>query len=362
MFCQKCGKEIVEDTKFCPNCGAEIGTSGTNMVNDGLTKKEKPAKKIKRIWEAVVGIAVIIFLIMTISGKFDNAASKITNGAYGKGSNADIYYDKETGKTLEKTKDGNYVEADGNKKETSNKITELSNYANYSEEELVEEFGYDKNEFGLYPNDSSINFMCIDGKVYSVILNKNHENDINYTLFGISIGSKASEAFDKLSPNFDFVISDTIDTGKRDIYKNKDTGYSLAIDYGSDLVVNGISYVLETSMEEESNVISDEDNVVVGSSTLYGSYVFDNGSSAISYAEIGEDRTIFIDCWGYGDHEIIYFSGVLEENDDGTYYAECEDFGALINVAVVGNGLNITVFDSDNPDMYNIEGSYIRAE
>jgi predicted ATP-dependent serine protease len=33
MFCQNCGKEIQERVKFCPSCGAEVGSVNSEVEN-----------------------------------------------------------------------------------------------------------------------------------------------------------------------------------------------------------------------------------------------------------------------------------------------------------------------------------------
>ena len=38
MFCKNCGKEISEDTRFCPVCGAE--QNGTTVENNASTQEE----------------------------------------------------------------------------------------------------------------------------------------------------------------------------------------------------------------------------------------------------------------------------------------------------------------------------------
>ena len=62
MYCRKCGRELSEDTKFCPKCGTsiEVTEKKNEIVKNGDT--EKPKLKLGLI----VGILVLIALIVCI--------------------------------------------------------------------------------------------------------------------------------------------------------------------------------------------------------------------------------------------------------------------------------------------------------
>lgn len=66
---------------------------------------------LKGIFTNLIGPGL---LAAGFAGKFDDLATKITNGAYGKGSDGDIIEDKNTGKRIHKDDDGNWVDEDGN--------------------------------------------------------------------------------------------------------------------------------------------------------------------------------------------------------------------------------------------------------
>lgn len=66
---------------------------------------------LKSILANVVGPALFG---AAITGKFDEAFSKITKGAYGDGSKGDITYDKNTGEQLTKDENGNWIDSNGN--------------------------------------------------------------------------------------------------------------------------------------------------------------------------------------------------------------------------------------------------------
>lgn len=124
--------------------------------------------------------------------------------------------------------------------------SELSEYVNYSEEELIKALNVEKNDMGMYPNADQINFTCIDGKVGAIMINQRHKNDDKYTLFGIALGDNEANVDDKLSSQFEYLDSTSSDGGKQKLYKNIKTGYGLQIDYDSDSTVTGIGYALES--------------------------------------------------------------------------------------------------------------------
>ena len=59
-FCTKCGSELHEEAVFCANCGASIGTVQKEGVHARPTKQNKKHKKTFTI----VGSAVVLFLII----------------------------------------------------------------------------------------------------------------------------------------------------------------------------------------------------------------------------------------------------------------------------------------------------------
>lgn len=66
---------------------------------------------IKSVFTNIIAPAL---LIGGFAGLFDNAAKKITDGAFGEGSDADIHYNENTGEELTLNENGDYVDSQGN--------------------------------------------------------------------------------------------------------------------------------------------------------------------------------------------------------------------------------------------------------
>lgn len=56
MFCTKCGKEISDDTKFCPQCGTPVASDPLNTVP---AAEKKPAK----VWTVFSVIGKILGIV-----------------------------------------------------------------------------------------------------------------------------------------------------------------------------------------------------------------------------------------------------------------------------------------------------------
>lgn len=82
-----------------------------------------------------IGINVVgpALLAMATAGKFDSFFTKITNGAYGSGSKNDINYNYETGETVTKDANGNYVDANGNIVDASKVKTRAGDVSSFSD-------------------------------------------------------------------------------------------------------------------------------------------------------------------------------------------------------------------------------------
>ena len=85
MYCMKCGKEIDNDTKFCPFCGSAQGQAAqmqTRSVKPAAARKSNPTMKILLSMVAIFFVALILFLTFAAkrmktgeSGQEDMAAS-----------------------------------------------------------------------------------------------------------------------------------------------------------------------------------------------------------------------------------------------------------------------------------------------
>ncbi len=201
MFCKNCGAPLDEKDSFCQKCGAKT---------DGAPKKKKTGA-VKWILIAA-GILLAVFAAAVLFMEEDAGSTSSSEPAGSAGKQA---------------------------------YTELSGYAALTEEELLEELGFEKTESGCYPNDDNINFMCNWGKVYLIRLDTAHDEDSGYSLFGIRLGDDAEDARDILSSDFELTDTRQTDTEQSDVYVENSTGYGLVIDYDADFQIIRISYVME---------------------------------------------------------------------------------------------------------------------
>ena len=69
MYCRKCGKELEEDWKICPNCGTPIYDSGEEKDNiKGQSEAEKrPDRKIWKKWQFWMFITLFVVIISAIA-------------------------------------------------------------------------------------------------------------------------------------------------------------------------------------------------------------------------------------------------------------------------------------------------------
>ena len=61
MYCPECGREVIDDSVFCENCGYKLTVEKYGKVDEAVNptaKNDKPAKK--RTWIAVVGIIIVL--------------------------------------------------------------------------------------------------------------------------------------------------------------------------------------------------------------------------------------------------------------------------------------------------------------
>ena len=191
MFCPNCGKEV--QGKFCVNCGTEIpdisngATSPTNGKRPNVNVNNTPnAKKrgigLKGILSGIGSVAVIVLLIAALTGKFDKAAHEMSGGAYGGG---------ETTKTTAQTKNS------GN-----GKLSDLYDVRLLSEDELVEAYGLEKNEFSSYPSMNEATIVYADGAIYITITG---EKAKKYSFLGVKPGDSISNAETVIEGKFTYL-------------------------------------------------------------------------------------------------------------------------------------------------------------
>jgi hypothetical protein len=96
MRCPKCGKELMAETRFCPECG----TSMTGNNSPSLPSKKKPSK-MKKGCLGCFGIIIIFFIIIIIGGVMMSGKTTHTSSNTSASSST-----KETTKTDTVKKDG----------------------------------------------------------------------------------------------------------------------------------------------------------------------------------------------------------------------------------------------------------------
>lgn len=257
-------------------------------------------------------------------------------------------------------------------------IKDLSLYADYTEDELIQELGYEKNEYGIYPEDTHMNFLFADGKLYMLTLNR--PEDMGMSLCGVDLQNSIEEA-DAIMISNGFICEGSFETtelakdGSLDtvdvtaiFYRESGTGYPYYIYTDADRTITSLSYALEAeeSVYEEEQFMGEQPEEdswnLVAEPLAYGTYTYDDGAGTTSTAEIGfytdEDGGDYIDieCCR-NDRAIVYFNGMLIKNEEG-YYAYCEEIDTDIFVTFTDGGLYVHILDSGFTDIDSMEGFY----
>lgn len=75
MFCQGCGKEISDDTRFCPACGRPTGgsVSSPNVPSQSAPASPKSLNNKMLLIICIAVIVILVIIIAVISGKGKNS-------------------------------------------------------------------------------------------------------------------------------------------------------------------------------------------------------------------------------------------------------------------------------------------------
>ena len=247
MKCLRCGKELPNDVKFCPDCGYQFA----QQLNGNISRQEgdKPqgnynagvqtvasqnsinAKQPKKKHGCLIAILICIGAIFCIS-----VLMAIIFSSQKDGSN-----------TNDKKAESSY---------------ELYELRDASEDDVCKFFGIEKNEMGNYPSDDCILVYCMEGKVYLLKLSN---SDTNYKLCGIKIGDSADEVKEAIKDEFTETMTQEISDTTRIFYSdNKHKGYMLFVDVDSNNKIVGASYGpddgAEADGEEETDVSQESEN------------------------------------------------------------------------------------------------------
>lgn len=305
MYCQNCGKQIEEGSRFCPYCGAKSTSEPEQKKQAVPVKKEKKERKKKKVPVIIIAIAALLILGIVIFSGGDSSPSSeelvalVQNGYLGNYDTITIkevleYTDKDAewnaGEavsggyyiveykgdditiqfSVDKLEDGLFrvsalrvVGMEGSTTEaydvkvyldslyqlyanahpekglcidmsTSNNtleghagpireavetvktlskeagaVKELSQYADYTEDELIGELGYKKNEYGIYPEETHMNFCFADGKLYIITINK--PEDMGMSLCDVDLQDSVEEA-DAILVNNGFICEGSFET------------------------------------------------------------------------------------------------------------------------------------------------------
>ena len=237
-----------------------------------------------------------------------------------------------------------------------------------SETELIAEYGYVKNDFSMYPDESNMVISYdVDGNIYIVIAGDNKEE---YEFYGLMIGDEISSIDSLISKKFTYLGEYSTNESDFIVYRdNKNENGYLRIEGSSKIVsinyfvtYEDLSDLFGESEDVQVEDVEDNNEEDVTSTTPYdmditGEYEMLIGQSFI-YASI---QWVSIQ---HDDYQYISIEGVDETGKeylvDG-YLFECDEkydcyfcYGNLkymINVS--GDTLDITT--EDDPESYNRE-------
>lgn len=351
MFCQSCGKQIEDGSRFCPYCGAANGSEKEqkeSSVKKGKSRKKKKAPVIIIAIAVLVVLGVLIFSDNDASSEKEQLIALIQNGYLG---NYDTVTIKEVLESMDENAEWNAGEAVSEEhyivEYKGNNIT-VQFSVNGLEEEAFKVSGIDIAGMGSADMEAYDVKIYLDG-IYQLYADSHPEKGLyidtstsNNTLKG-HVGPVRTEAeFSDKSSEKEASLKDLseYENDTKDVEDNTEE---------------------KKHSEGEEQLEEENRNLVTGPLT-YGTYSYDGQTGIVSTAYVGfyTDEEggdyIYIECWE-NDREIACFEGILEENEEN-FYAYCEEINTGITVTFADSGLYVEIADSDFPDIDKIAGFY----
>lgn len=243
--------------------------------------------------------------------------------------------------------------------------TDYSTYVNYTEDQIIEELGYEKNEAGIYPN-----FMFDNGNIMMITLNSNQEGDDGCTLFGVSLGNSLDDVKQILEKKgFLYIEEDSDDN--RYIFRENATNYIICAEF-TDGKASALSYLkIDYNESIEAEKINDTGGTETvefqdGVSDTYEAYSFqmdtnkiidefhDRGfeyvwltSHEVSWPEDGQLGDI-------GTSDVVYLDAA--HIDENGYYYVTEEYGVLYNYFGEGIGWANNLIELQQVKNYSFDG------
>lgn len=244
MFCQKCGHEVAEGARFCAVCGEEIHNKGEQYVGeqsanaDASVDSKKPNSSnaqnintgeqkqsvIRKILSPKIyyPAMVILVLVAVIMGRMQNS--------------------------------------------TKDEVVDLAQFVGAPEETVMEFFGVEQNELGMYPDDSDATVVCQDGKVATINISESTDEYEKYSFCGVQLYDEVDSAREKLQSNKYELVSEA-EMGQDSICILTDENhFTLSLVYNKEKKVTQIMYSTEIvdDMADTSDDIAETDEESIG--------------------------------------------------------------------------------------------------
>lgn len=300
------------------------------------------------------------------------SVTDVLNVSYKALETKNIFTLKDRNENLEKltTED----KSDETEEDFAKQIIDITQYWNTNEDELISEFGYEKNEMSMYPTDEDMNFWYAeDGTMLMMTIKEKQDKKNNFSIFGIQLGDDLNSAQEKVPSEYELLYHSESEGIYSDVYGDEQTLKEILLEYNTDNII--ISVYLgagdeedfqqnEETVVEQDNVTLEnekyyiEDNVI--SRLIYGFYMrqdfeytceicYDGVSDAAIFRLVGEADTIFY--------------GVLAETPFGSFYAydDISDTEIMLTFYDDGYGgyeMKVIVMSALDEKIYNLEDVY----
>ena len=185
MYCRKCGNELQDDWKVCPNCGEPVNDVGQNLESfANETEGPEPPKKIKfyRKWPfwiiILVICAIVAFLLLNMMGQ-----------------NKDISNDEEIQEKTEKTEE--------------KEVEPVTDFSDQDFSTLLGKTEADLGNSGLIENEDTGEYSALEGN----LLVKIKDGEVNEIIItgdektapvfdSVALGTTGDEAKTRLTPDY----------------------------------------------------------------------------------------------------------------------------------------------------------------